>query len=100
MAGGVSPCLHRRSLTPWWGEGWCWAGRSLSIIPWPHRGGLGRGEGGVQDASVHHECWLGTGSAHIPYAPQAGFCPSTVCSTRRVLSMNSMPYHTNRVLFL
>ncbi len=60
--GGVTlptPALLDPS-TPRWGEGWCWAGRSLSIKPWPHRGGLGRGEGGVQDASAHHECWLGT----------------------------------------
>jgi hypothetical protein len=54
--------------TPRWGEGWYWARRSLSIIPWPHRGGLGGARVVCRMRplttnvgwGLNHECWLGT----------------------------------------
>ncbi len=47
--------------TPWKEEGWCWAGRSRSIKPWPHKGGgWEMGEGGELEMTAHHECWLVT----------------------------------------
>jgi hypothetical protein len=68
--GGVTlptPALLDPS-TPQWGEGWCWAGRSLSIKPCPHRGGWGgaRVVCRMRPLTTNvgwglDECWLGTG---------------------------------------
>jgi hypothetical protein len=51
--------------TPWWGEGWGWAGgSSRAILPWPPgKGGGGDGRGcgaGELGLTAHHECWQAT----------------------------------------
>jgi hypothetical protein len=58
-SGAVSTLARPGYLTLRWGEGWCWATRSM--LPWPP----GRGVGEEQwwragRTTAHHKCWLAT----------------------------------------
>jgi hypothetical protein len=63
--GGVTCSVLSRldPLSPRWGEGWCWAGRtSRSMLPWHPKEGGARGGARVEGwtTSAHNKCWQGT----------------------------------------